>query len=36
MNIETLANEIQDISLEIIKKDESIDTEKKLLQGSLR
>lgn len=33
MNIETLANEIQEISLEIIKKDESIDTEKKAIAG---
>lgn len=33
MNIETLATEIQEISLEIIKKDESIDTEKKAIAG---
>ena len=31
MNIENLANEIQDQALEIIRKEESIDTEKKAI-----
>lgn len=33
MNIETLANEIKDQALEIIRKEEAIDTEKKAIAG---